>query len=787
VKLSSLTFGEIFDRSRQLLLAHAQGVPILGPWTSASRRYLDREASVTDLFSRAQLLVPEGVQIEARKRGLDAVRQADAERSLQGQFDLLGLSRLSFGNPVDWHLEPTSGRRSPLLPWKKLDSLDPTLTGDKKVVWELNRHQHLVRLAQAFSESGDERYARGAVEHIRRWIDANPIGLGINWVSSLELAFRCISWLWALSLLRAWSKWHEVPTADIAYSIHCQASHIERYLSTYSSPNTHLTGEALGLYYIGTCLPELRCAARWRALGRSILLQQLPLQVRDDGVYFEQTTWYHRYTAEFYLHFLLLAERSGDYLPGSVAQQLRALLDHLMWIARPDGTFPFIGDDDGGKLLKLDSRPANDWRALLCTGAVLFGRADYKTVAGEFADETFWLLGPTARATYEQLRPVPPAQCSRAFQAGGYFVMRSGWSADSNYLLLDCGPHGVMNYGHAHADALSIEVSALGEPVVIDPGTFVYTGSTELRDAFRSTAMHNTATIDGLSSSVSAGPFKWQSAAQCKLQQWSTHPSFSYFEGSHDGYLRLADPVTHTRALLFPRGEYWVMLDQFDGRAEHEYTLHFHLSAGVQLSAEAPAGWLRASSTKGDFDLVCCEDDGQWAVATGAVSPCYAASVSAPVARYTVRRRGPVQLLSLLLPRSSATRPPRVTPLGTAQGRGLTIETSAYSDQVIYQPADGGDRGGRDSDFRCAWIRRTHDGRLVQAVLLNGSQAHAQGIDLHLEHKVDFVTLEVADGQFSMETAGSVAMLLDVPAGIRTAVVNGHRQHVDGPCRLSIP
>jgi hypothetical protein len=49
---------------------------------------------------------------------------------------------------------------------------------------------------------------------------------------------------------------------EIERSLYAQGRHIESYLSTYFSPNTHLTGEALGLYYLGTCLPELECARR---------------------------------------------------------------------------------------------------------------------------------------------------------------------------------------------------------------------------------------------------------------------------------------------------------------------------------------------------------------------------------------------------------------------------------------------------------------------------------------------------------------------------------------------
>jgi hypothetical protein len=42
--------------------------------------------------------------------------------------------------------------------------------------------------------------------------------------------------------------------------------------------------------------------------GKRILLNQLARHVRPDGVYFEQSSYYHRYTTDFYAHFLILSE-----------------------------------------------------------------------------------------------------------------------------------------------------------------------------------------------------------------------------------------------------------------------------------------------------------------------------------------------------------------------------------------------------------------------------------------------------------------------------------------------
>src|SRR5205085_1713401 len=133
-------------------------------------------------------------------------------------------------------------------------------------------------------------------------------------------------------------------------------------------------------------------------------------------------SYYHRYTADFYIHLAILLRLNGISPPPELEPKLELLLDHLMYITRPDGATPFFGDDDGGRLVTLDNHPANDFRSVLSTGAVLFNRPDYKFVAGGVAEETLWLLGPDGLRSFDQIESQPPAKTSVAFADGGYYV-----------------------------------------------------------------------------------------------------------------------------------------------------------------------------------------------------------------------------------------------------------------------------------------------------------------------------------------------------------------------------
>jgi hypothetical protein len=95
-------------------------------------------------------------------------------------------------------------------------------------------------------------------------MDQNPPTRGINWASSLEVSFRLISWVWAFHFFQDSPSLKPETFLRAMKFLYLQARHLETYLSTYFSPNTHLTGEALGLFYVGTLFPEFKEADRWK-------------------------------------------------------------------------------------------------------------------------------------------------------------------------------------------------------------------------------------------------------------------------------------------------------------------------------------------------------------------------------------------------------------------------------------------------------------------------------------------------------------------------------------------
>ena len=261
----------------------------------------------------------------------EVVSRADGICRLR--FDLLGYENLDYGDSIDWHLDAVHGKRAPRKPFHKVRYLDFAEVGDSKVTWELNRHQHFVTLAKACRLTGDSRYEDEILQQWRHWVADNPYPVGINWASSLEVSFRCLSWIWTYELLRGWPGLIDFRDEWLR-GLALHGRHIERYLSTYFSPNTHLLGEGVGLFFLGVMCPELAAAERWKALGWEIVVREAERQVQADGFHFEQSTYYHVYALDFFLHSAILASANNIAIPRSFEDALQRMLTALCLLGR---------------------------------------------------------------------------------------------------------------------------------------------------------------------------------------------------------------------------------------------------------------------------------------------------------------------------------------------------------------------------------------------------------------------------------------------------------------------
>ena len=711
--------------------------------------------------------------------------QAAADAICRRQFTLLGVP-VQYPSEISWIADPLSRRDWPMRFHTRIDIFaGDREIGDVKYVWELNRHQFLTTLGKAYRLSDDDRYALAAVELIQEWIGANPYNIGINWTSALEVAIRSLSWCQALELIDNsmaldWDK-----RQSILRSL-CQHGHyIERHLSYFFSPYNHLMGEAAALYTIGSLLSWLKPARRWKNKGWAILQQEMPKQFHRDGGTVEQAIGYHHFTLGFCVQAFLLRQRLGLDIPPGMSSLLEKAFEFSMYMTRPDGLVPMIGDADEGRALDLLQNSIWDFRPLLAIGAVLFQRADFKTIAGPFPLDTAWLLGLEGWKKYESLQDTAPRDNSKVLPDSGYCIMRTGWDRQSHYLSFDCGDIAagvqkgdIASAAHGHADALSIEVAAYGVPILVDPGFYTYNGNEQWHRYFRETEAHNTIVVDGCSQAEYRGRLKWARAPDTMLHHAITTKSLDFAEGSHNGYTRLTRPVVHRRAVVFLQPDYWMIRDELSGEGEHRIDRYFHF-ADMEIFCNEDRKLIHTRSPQGHNLAVLSIEKDNTAIEimrggnepeSGWIAPGYGKKSRAPVVRYSTMARLPIALNTLIIPFKEGVPGIEVEVIQLPESdsmsdQGFVMEVDDKKDILFFSTRNDGSptefrSGGWLADGRLSSVRLDKNGNIVSCAMVAGSVLSAGGtVLLQAEHKVSFAALCFESGRAIIEKPSTAEVL----------------------------
>jgi hypothetical protein len=434
---------------------------------------------------------------------LDALRIAGGELPAFGQW-------LRPEGAIAWRKDYRHGQETDARYFRRIPYLDFERAGDHKWIWEINRHQHLVLLAQAWTLDPAAAYATALAGQLESWLDANPPQVGVNWTSALEVAFRALSWIWILHW--AGETLPEHLRERLLGSLRAHGRHLYANISIYFSPNTHLLGEALALHALGKYMAALPEAASWRERGGYWMQECLRRQVREDGSYFEQSSYYHIYGLDM---FSLHAVWNG----GAMGVELERMAEFAAALLGADGRIPLLGDDDGGRLFHPFGPRDEFGRGSL---AVFAGMAGWAPGPSEWLDReaacemAVWWLGARAAGCWEVRRR--GSGRSRLFAGTGLAVLRG----EGLEVTVDVGPFGPGSAGHSHADTLSLTVRRHGREVLIDPGTFTYLSDPAWRERFRGARAHNTVTVEGVEQAAPGGPFRWLSKPSVQVLEWQS-------------------------------------------------------------------------------------------------------------------------------------------------------------------------------------------------------------------------------------------------------------------------
>ncbi|HEX3246558.1 MAG TPA: alginate lyase family protein [Chloroflexota bacterium] len=416
-----------------------------------------------------------------------------------------------------------------------------------------------------------------AARLIAHWIESNPPAQGDGW-HPYTVAARLSNWLQGSELFGMSLRQHPLLEPLLLRSITEQVLFLEQNLE-FDVLGNHLLKNLRALVHCGLALAHPD-AKRWLHQGALWTFEQAEHQILPDGGHYERSPMYQLQVFWDLLDILSQLQRAGVSIPRGVSDRFASMLHWIAAMRHPDGNIPLLND----AVLGVTGSP----QEALAAGAAFFGEAhaplNWRATAllGELPLPRAELPLPLGEGWGEGTEESPQVS---AHSAGDVALPDSGYflfSGPSAWLVADAGdPCPDELPAHAHADALSFELSVGGQRMIVDAGVFEYQAGT-WRDFMRGTAAHNTLIVDGQDQSEVWGSFRVGRRARVKARYWAERDGVRVLEAEHDGYEATLG-VRHHRWIARVDQRFFVVSDLLEGSGQHEARSFIHLHPDARV------------------------------------------------------------------------------------------------------------------------------------------------------------------------------------------------------------
>lgn len=450
---------------------------------------------------------------------------------------------------LPWHTDWRFGHRWEPAPFRSYDFYSPRnrpQPWDVRFVWELNRLGWLLPLAQAVAVGRDpDGSARAALmATISSWVEANPLARSASW-QPMEASMRVINLCSIIGLLDAGGA---LGTDEAGLLLPLVAEHgafVWRTREYTDVRGNHYAANVVALLLAGLALGEgSPSGERWAAFGQEALRDEVVSQLLTDGMDIEGSLPYHQLVVHLFLLGVLALERSGRAVSPAADDRLHAGARYLAAAVRADSALPAVGDDDGASAVDLDAGRRPPWRSLLAIAALRWDDPCCLAPGVELTPSAVLATGMGALQQWPALGPAPAV--ARYHPRGGAVAARRGGTS----FWMDVGDVGLRGRGgHGHNDLGTFELAVAGVPLVVDRGSYLYTGDLAARDLFRGTASHSVAVVDGEEMAPLLGPWGIGPGAEPVGATATFVHDHVHVRVGHHGYRRLGDPVELERSV----------------------------------------------------------------------------------------------------------------------------------------------------------------------------------------------------------------------------------------------
>ncbi|HHD2763735.1 TPA: alginate lyase family protein [Clostridium perfringens] len=471
---------------------------------------------------------------------------SDADNILKNKINLLGIKSIS---NISWNKDFNTNYVWKNKYYKLIKSVSKYQKGDIKIPWELSRFHHLFTVAQAYLITKDEKYSLFLINQINNWIDNNRYLFGVNWKCAMDVSIRSINLIYIINIIKKSELVDKKFINKVNKLLYLQGRFIYNNLEKYNHTGNHYMTDLIGLLYLGVYFKELKkYSNNWLNFAKHEMCKEVFIQFNKDGTNYETSTSYHRLVLEMVLLGIILLNKNKISYDKNILPILEKASEFIFDIINDNGEAPLVGDNDNGRILILSNylnENKRDLTHVLALAGEVFDRNDFRIAGERFENSIRWIIRPKNIVKKNKYY-----KKSKAYNDGGYYILRNS----KLYSLIRCGELAFRGYGtHSHNDQLSFTLDYMGNYIIIDPGTYVYTSNFTLRNKYRATSMHNTVSIDN----YEQNDIKPNKLFELKEQTFSKCIKFrdNEFIGEHIGYIKKSG-IKHRREFKLYNNEF---------------------------------------------------------------------------------------------------------------------------------------------------------------------------------------------------------------------------------------
>ena len=392
---------------------------------------------------------------------------SDSKQYLSGKYFIFGIP-VDLEN-IDWHKDLFSGFTYPLKRFDRLNTHQYFNKGIELVFpWEQSRFYFGPHLAQKYFVTGNDKYYLQFKNLTLDWIEKNPFLLGVNWLSTMDVAIRAVNWIVTVNLFYDLFKNDPEFEKILSKSLIMHGKYITAFplIEKGGLTTNHTTSAYTGLLFLALSLKDYQESGQWLEEAVAGLESCINSQIYEDGVDFEGSIPYHRLVLELFAYSAIVSLSNGSDFSKDYFKKLFKMFEYTAAYIDQNGHAPQVGDNDSGRVLIFNTDENNnpygnehDHSYLLHLGESIFNYR-FPTQCTNSDKSVLQFIPGINKVDLTNLTIKPRATGkSISFENGGAYILKN----DKISLLVSCFPTGQNGKGgHNNLDAGSFTLSLNG-------------------------------------------------------------------------------------------------------------------------------------------------------------------------------------------------------------------------------------------------------------------------------------------------------------------------------------